>query len=304
MANIAVRNTFCEHGECVDGPFQHMILYRNRAVTEGVLQWIAEKQNADEQEQNKDCCSEHSTVEPCDDTDDECVVLSGSEDECVELSDGNWSLETTSDRGCGEFDGVSGVVHAWSLPRHVQHVHRRRSGQKRTKHQLRSECLELARREFPVEFSDCTTLVLQRMSGHCSRDILCRMLASAGFSHKFDFLYVPFNFQKNRFFGYGLINFVNHTSAAIALEQLNRQNFKWPTAEPMESEYGVEPIQVSWSRSRQGLSALVQKYRNSPVMHEDVPEAFKPIVLRDGSRTVFPAPTEEIQAPPLMYKIL
>lgn len=99
------------------------------------------------------------------------------------------------------------------------------------------------------------------------------------------------------FFGYGLVNFVSHEAAGAALTQLNLQHFEWPVDEDLQSEYLAEPIKVSWSEGRQGLDAYVEKYRNSPVMHAEVPEEFKPSVFRSGLRVSFPAPTEEVQFP-------
>merc|ERR1712032_872695 len=101
-------------------------------------------------------------------------------------------------------------------------------------------------------------------------------------------VYVPYNFQKNSFFGYGLVDFLSHEAAATALEKLKLQDWYWASE---------EPVQVSWSEGFQGLAAFVEKYRNSPVMHEDVPDEFKPVILQDGLRVAFPQPTEEIQFP-------
>jgi hypothetical protein len=42
------------------------------------------------------------------------------------------------------------------------------------------------------------------------------------------------------------------------------------------------------------LRNQVELYRNSPVMHHSVPDACKPILLRNGVRIPFPAPTARL----------
>jgi len=55
-------------------------------------------------------------------------------------------------------------------------------------------------------------------------------------------------------------------------------------------------LQVRWS-SKQGLHTHVELYRNSPVMHELVPDEYKPILLKDGVRIPFPPPTRRVRKP-------
>lgn len=54
---------------------------------------------------------------------------------------------------------------------------------------------------------------------------------------------------------------------------------------------------VAWNDKQQGLPALVERYRNSPVMHASVPEECKPVIISDGRRAPFPAPTQKVKAP-------
>jgi hypothetical protein len=41
----------------------------------------------------------------------------------------------------------------------------------------------------------------------------------------------------------------------------------------------------------------VERLRNSPVMHERVPEVYKPALFVNGLAVSFPAPTRRIRAP-------
>merc|ERR1712032_507740 len=54
---------------------------------------------------------------------------------------------------------------------------------------------------------------------------------------------------------------------------------------------------VVWSGPVQGLQAHTERYRNSPVMHDSVPDEYKPAVFVDGIRVAFPAPTKRIRPP-------
>merc|ERR1712186_82425 len=58
--------------------------------------------------------------------------------------------------------------------------------------------------------------------------------------------------------------------------------------------------QVVWNDKCQGLPALVERYRNSPVMHEGIPDECKPIIFTGGRRAPFPPPTQKIKAPKVL----
>merc|ERR1739848_343762 len=55
--------------------------------------------------------------------------------------------------------------------------------------------------------------------------------------------------------------------------------------------------EVSWANPNQGQYENVERYRNSPVMHESVPDAFKPRLFVNGMRIAFPPPTKRVRAP-------
>jgi len=62
----------------------------------------------------------------------------------------------------------------------------------------------------------------------------------------------------------------------------------------MQSE---KVCQVVWSDAMQGLDQHVERYRDCPVMHESIPDEFKPVLFKDGVRVLFPEPTKKIRAP-------
>merc|ERR1711998_616565 len=56
---------------------------------------------------------------------------------------------------------------------------------------------------------------------------------------------------------------------------------------------------VSWSNPHQGLEEHVIRYKNSPLMHEEVPDECRPILLQNGFRIEFPPATKSLRAPRL-----
>lgn len=91
--------------------------------------------------------------------------------------------------------------------------------------------------------------------------------------------------------GYASVQF---DSARIALQCTKKlQGFdKW--SEPSEKR-----LDVKWSDSAQGLEDNIERYRNSPVMHESLQDEFKPALYERGIRLGFPKPTKAIRAPKL-----
>jgi hypothetical protein len=55
--------------------------------------------------------------------------------------------------------------------------------------------------------------------------------------------------------------------------------------------------EVTWTDPHQGLEEHVERYRNSPVMHEDISDIYKPRLYAGGQRIPFPAPTKRIRPP-------
>ncbi|CAE6911999.1 mei2 [Symbiodinium sp. CCMP2592] len=134
-----------------------------------------------------------------------------------------------------------------------------------------------------------TTVMLRNLPQGYSRDMLVELMNRNGFHACFDFVYIPINFRSQAMFGYAFVNFVDEAQALRA-----RDAFEGFT------NWGVETdkiCEVSWSDMHQGLMAHVNRYRSSPVMHESVPDEYKPAVYSQGRRVPFPAPTKRIRVP-------
>lgn len=134
-----------------------------------------------------------------------------------------------------------------------------------------------------------TTLMLRNLPLECSRSVLISLLNALGFAGRYDFVYMPMDFSKGCSLGYAFVN-VCSPRDATCLRCIFEGFSQWPTLSEKVCE-------VVWSEPHQGVAALVERYRNSPVMHPSVPDEWKPAVYVGGTRGAFPAPTRTLKAP-------
>lgn len=136
-----------------------------------------------------------------------------------------------------------------------------------------------------------TTLILRNCPTDCGRDILLKVLDAEGFAGLYDFVHVPVEFHSSNVLGYSIVNMVSPSIAQRALKHF--QGFdRWPSTESVTAA-----CETAWNSPLQGLAAHVDRYRNSPLMHQSVPEQYRPILLRKGVRAAFPRPTTRVRAP-------
>lgn len=140
--------------------------------------------------------------------------------------------------------------------------------------------------------SSPTTLVLRNLPSGCSRAELLELLDSHGFNGKYDFIYYPVDFSRLSHLGYAFVNMVAHEDAKAL-----REHFQGYSAWPQPLQPGQQMCEVAWAEPLQGYAAHVRRYRNSPVMHDSVPDEYKPMIFDGGVRQAFPAPTRRIRAP-------
>jgi len=137
--------------------------------------------------------------------------------------------------------------------------------------------------------TELTTVMFRNVPYTCTRDELLQVINEEGFVGKYDFVYLPADFRTRSSFGYAFINFVSQRAAEEFQSHFNGFN-RW-SAETSKT------VEVGWSEPSQGLDLHVERYRNSPVMHKEVPDEFKPMLFKDGVRITFPVPTKAIRAP-------
>lgn len=88
--------------------------------------------------------------------------------------------------------------------------------------------------------------------------------------------------------GYASVNMASHEVAAFASKKLSGLTV-W-SCQP-------DALTVTWNEPIQGLAELVRRYRNSPLMHPEVPSKFMPMMFRHGSQRAFPGPTKKLKKP-------
>jgi len=134
-----------------------------------------------------------------------------------------------------------------------------------------------------------TTVMLRNLPNNYTRAMVQALLDKEGFAAKYDFLYLPIDFKTGACLGYAFVNLVSSRLVARFWQTFDGYS-RWVI--PSKKICGV-----TWSGPHQGLEAHVDRYRNSPVMHASVPEAYRPLVFQNGRRMPFPAPTKEPRAP-------
>lgn len=136
---------------------------------------------------------------------------------------------------------------------------------------------------------DHTTVMLRNVPNNYSRAMLMEMLDNEGFTSQYNFFYLPIDFKSGASLGYAFVNLVSASAVQQFWKTFNGfSNWVLPSQKVCE---------VTWSTPYQGLAAHLERYRNSPLMHDAVPDEYKPVLLVDGVRTEFPPPTKKVRAP-------
>jgi hypothetical protein len=141
-----------------------------------------------------------------------------------------------------------------------------------------------------------TTLMLRYVPKTLTREGLLQSLRAANLATAVNFLYLPRDHKCGIGFGFAFVNATEH-SAALRLMDHFEGRVDWG------SHASERPCVAVWSKPLQGLSANVERYRNSPVMREEVPEDFRPAVLEGGRVAAFPPPTRELKSAPRGYRV-
>mmetsp|Transcript_19077 Transcript_19077/g.38557 ORF Transcript_19077/g.38557 Transcript_19077/m.38557 type:complete len:344 (+) Transcript_19077:86-1117(+) len=139
-----------------------------------------------------------------------------------------------------------------------------------------------------------STVMLRNLPKAMGRELLLQKLDRMGFAGQYDFVYVPVDFSSGTGLGYAFINMSVPGAAAKLWEELDGMS-TW--------DFDSDAVcTVSWSDPHQGLAAHIERYRNSPVMHPNVPDEWKPAVFMHGMRVTFPPPTQKLKAPKVRSK--
>merc|ERR1719410_3103941 len=114
-----------------------------------------------------------------------------------------------------------------------------------------------------------TTVMLRNLPDSMTHGKLLELLDSQGFAGMYDFAYLPVAFDTLAAMDFAFVNMV--TPEAAQSIHAHFEGFTWGASSTA--------CRVVWNDKQQGLPALVERYRNSPVMHESVPDECKPIII-------------------------
>lgn len=134
-----------------------------------------------------------------------------------------------------------------------------------------------------------TTIMLRNLPNNYSREQLLELLDARGFVGRYDFVYLPIDFKTHAALGYAFVNLLTPADALGLWSSLEHfSNWGLPSS---------KTCRISWSHPHQGIEAHVQRYRSSPLMHDRVPDAYRPVLFCGGVRVPFPLPTKKIKIP-------
>merc|ERR1712232_880779 len=125
---------------------------------------------------------------------------------------------------------------------------------------------------------EATTMCIRNIPNNYTTHMILDLLDTSGFRNQYDFIYVPYDFQRlpqRVNVGYFFINFCSHEIALRAWDQL--AGFKdWAV-------YSNKVLRPAWATKTQGLRACIERYQSSPVMHQDIPVECKPMCVENGN---------------------
>jgi len=135
-----------------------------------------------------------------------------------------------------------------------------------------------------------TCRMLKNIPNDYKRQDLLALLDANGISY--DFIYLPIDWKIVPWanVGYAFVNLIS-TDEAERVEVLLEGFSDWR----LSTE---EVCEVAWAMpNQQSLHENIERFRNSPVMHPDVDDEFRPVLFESGRRIVFPGPTKRLSRP-------
>jgi hypothetical protein len=131
-----------------------------------------------------------------------------------------------------------------------------------------------------------TTAMLRNLPCGFTRSALLEMLDNEGFTGLYDFVYVPIDFNRGLCKGYCFVNLTAAEHLQHLVEVFDGYS-QWSDCSSMKI------CQATLSHT-QGLRANIERYRNSPVMGDAVPDVFKPALFAGKQEIAFPQPTKTL----------
>lgn len=98
------------------------------------------------------------------------------------------------------------------------------------------------------------------------------------------------DFDRRCNLGYAFLSLISHAEA-LRFKTAFHGFSAWP------GHTSQKVAQVQWSVAGKDAEDYVARYRNSPVMHESIPDECRPLLLQGGVPVAFPAPTRPLVQP-------
>merc|ERR1719277_2420298 len=124
-----------------------------------------------------------------------------------------------------------------------------------------------------------TTVMMRNIPNDYTRTMLTDLLDETGFNKKYDFVYVPHDFHRESGLGYAFVNMVSFKAAQEIKKALSGYS-DW-------KKKSKKVVEVNWGHPVQGKAEHIERYRNSPVMHKDIHDEYKPALFEDGQQIPF-----------------
>lgn len=140
-----------------------------------------------------------------------------------------------------------------------------------------------------VEEIEATTLIMQNIPNRYSRTMLLALFDENGYQNLYNLVYLPTDFMTSVNFGYAFVHFVSSKVASRFKKEFH--GFSGWNCNSSKT------CSVDFCAEQCGLDSLIKRYQNCPVMHELVPDEYKPALFQDGQRIAFPAPTKKLKKP-------
>ncbi|CAK0818609.1 unnamed protein product [Prorocentrum cordatum] len=122
-------------------------------------------------------------------------------------------------------------------------------------------------------------------AGAAAAETLLQRGPDGGFAKKYDFVYIPTDFETTRTRGFSFVNLTSPSHVKPFFETFDGF-FDW------QCQACRKECQVCRSET-QTLQSNILRYKDSTIMDPSVPDEYKPIILKDGVRIQFPQPTRE-----------
>lgn len=140
-----------------------------------------------------------------------------------------------------------------------------------------------------VQDGTLTSVMLKNLPNNMNRADLLALFDLLGFKGEYDFLYLPIDFARQSNLGYCFVNLVTADAASRFYATFSGFSSWRGSSEKV--------CQARWSQPYQGLACHIERYRDSPVMHEALPDECRPVLFHGGVRVAFPAPTKPLRRP-------